>query len=253
MGGPLVTRSGTDTRLTPLGQRYLAWGSDAQRKFDSIATADDDDDVTPIYVAVLGAALGTTGPAILAEWRARFPGRRLVPMPVTAQSIADPLAQGADVVFGQLLGDEPAALGWQTHVTTSAPRALVMPREWDQADADMLTPPEVADLPLIYATAGDARHAQWMNDLPVHEGPRDTAVTTPDAVARAVEITGRASLHTMAAAPTMATPDTAWVPLAGRPLDIGVAIHPDAPPAVRALFDLARLCHTLDDLDSLDL
>ncbi|MGX1841375.1 LysR family transcriptional regulator, partial [Streptomyces diastaticus] len=167
IGGPLVNRSARSTDLTALGRRYLTWGADARSRFESLPDYGDDNATRTVYVAVLGMALGPVGPAIMDEWRARFPTTTLVEMPVTSHSIGDPLAQGADIVFGQLLGDEAQALGWQTHVTARSERAVVVPAFSDYADAPGLTPPELEDEHWLYALAGDARHARWMSDLPV--------------------------------------------------------------------------------------
>lgn len=253
IGGPLVNRGSRTTTLTPLGERYARWGAEARALWDSLPDYPDDPGTDTIYIAVLGAALGPHGGAILEEVRHRYPSVRLVEMPVTARTIGDPIAGGADVVFGQLLGDEERELGWRTQVTAEWDRAVVVPAWSDYADAERLAPTEV-DGPWLYAPAGDRRHVQWMDDTPVAEAPRDIVVDTPWRVAGAVEVSGRPGLHTMMAAPTMRTPGTAWVPLQGRRVQIGVGIRAGDPrPVVRTVFELAGLCHgaaTLDDLDA---
>ncbi|WP_231972404.1 LysR family transcriptional regulator [Nocardiopsis alborubida] len=254
IGGPLVNRGSRTTTLTPLGKRYARWGAEVRALWDSLPDHPDDPGTDTVYVAVLGAALGPNGGAILEEVRHRYPSVRLVEMPVTARTIGDPIAGGADIVFGQLLGDEERELGWETRVTGEWDRAVVVPAWSDYADADRLAPTEV-DGPWLYSPAGDRRHAKWMDDTPVAEAPRDIVVDTPWRVAGAVEISGRPGLHTMMAAPYMRTPGTAWVPLQGqgRGVKIGVGIRAgDTRAVVRSAFDLAGMCHGAANLDDLD-
>ncbi|MEU0242309.1 LysR family transcriptional regulator [Nocardiopsis sp. NPDC006198] len=252
IGGPLVTRGSRTTTLTPLGERYARWGTEARALWDSLPDHPDDPGTDTVYVAVLGAALGPHGGAILEEVRHRYPSVRLVEMPVTARTIGDPIAGGADIVFGQLLGDEERELGWQTRVTGEWDRAVVVPAWSDYADADRLAPTEVRG-PWLYSPAGDRRHEEWMSDTPVAEAPRDIVVDTPWRVAGAVEVSGRPGLHTMMAAPSMRTPGTAWIPLQGRRVKIGVGIRAgEQRPVVLTAFYLAGLCLGAANLDELD-
>ena len=250
--GTIVNRGGQGrpVQLTELGRRYLSWGESARRRFDRVAAHGEQEAGTElIRVAVLGAALADTGPAILEEWRARWPHVRLAHVPVHSHTLADPLA-GADIVFGQLLGDEAHELGYRAHTTTTAHRAVVVPRSSELADAEWVSPHDVADAEWLYADPGGARYARWMDDLPLAEASRATTLESPEEVSAAVEVTGNIALHTMFAANAFETAHTRFVPLAGRAVKLGVAIRAaDPPPALEALYELAVLCH--NNLDAL--
>ncbi|MBR8740910.1 LysR family transcriptional regulator [Nocardiopsis sp. MG754419] len=251
--GRIVDRGGKGRapQITELGRRYLSWGESARRRFDSVAAYGDEEAGTElIRVAVLGAALADTGPAILEEWRARWPQVRLAHVPVDSHSLSDPLAS-ADIAFCQLLGDEVAELGYRTHTTTTSSRAVVVPRSSELADAEWLSPNDVADAEWLYADPGGSRYARWMDDVPVHGASRSTILETPEQVGAAVEVTGNVALHTMFAQGAFETAHTRFVPLAGREVKLGVAIRAgdSVPPALEALYELAVLCH--NNLDAL--
>lgn len=244
MGGPVIHRGRGRGGLTELGRRCATWGERAQKAFDALPSERQDEPGTAIVrIGVLGDVLSDTGAVILEEWRARWPSVRPVLVPIDSHNQDTCLISGeVDVAFQQWLGDE-SSLGLVTHTTLTSSRAVVVPRWSDWADADALTPVDLADAEWLYTEGGSPRYRGWLDDLPISEASRDNVLTDPERIPRAVEVTGRVAVHSMAAQ-AYQTEHTRFVPLVGRPARLGVGKRAgEQPPPVETLYRLAVLCH----------
>ncbi|PSK88741.1 DNA-binding transcriptional LysR family regulator [Murinocardiopsis flavida] len=245
VGAPIFDRGpGREVEITARGRHVLAH---LRRTLDALeslpsAGAGVEPGASVLRIGVLGVGLGEMWEPVRSTWAQRWPGVQLSYTPISTQNHDTAVLLGeVDLAIVQLTGAEEPELECLTTSTWS--RAIVAHASSEFADADLLNPEDVADAPFLAADAR-GRLADWSDDLPIAEAPRDTVITDPGHVSTAVATTRRLSLHGMVGQDPWQTRHVRWVPLSGRPCRIGVTVRrDDQRPALRGLLDIIDLCH----------
>lgn len=235
---------GRPVEPTPAATRLAAETERMMRGLADLPSAcrGDEAGTDRIRLGALGVGLGSEDSIeVLRHWRRNWPDVRLEYVPLTAENHDRAVLDGTvDIAVQQLGTSEPDEL--VTHVAYRSPRAVVVPTGSEFADAPILQPEDLQDQEFLYASV-EGRLGEVWADLPVMEGRQDTMIGEPAHVSPAVFTTGRLGVTALAARALGVHTGTTYVELAGRQVDIGMAmLAGEQPPAVEALYRAVELC-----------
>jgi DNA-binding transcriptional LysR family regulator len=245
LGLTLFERTSRRVVLTPAGERVIVQARSILAAVDALPETPHpqraDDGV--VTVGVLGFGLAERWPEFVDLLGAGLTGCTFAYRDLDLVDQYDAIRlQHVDAGIIQYTGPVD---GLAFEPVLSVPRVAVVPARSPYADADHLTPADVADAPWIPVAAGDPGLATWAG--PAAQATRGTAgLRNPAGIPTAVSMTGHLAVHAAAAARFYPHPDVRFVPLAGPACEIAIATREsDNRHATQAIRRAARLLAAL--------
>ncbi|WP_326837997.1 LysR family transcriptional regulator [Amycolatopsis rhabdoformis] len=242
LGHRLFLRTTRRVELTTYGEQFITRARKLLADLDELTGGLESAGATAaenhLTLGVFGLGFGERGPSIMRAFRHVSPAVNVEVRELGFSDMDLALKHGeVDVAIVHHTGDVD---GLDSAPLMDLSRALIVPRDSEWADLTIVSESDMASMsgliPLPYASASQATWAGADLHDRVWEGIR-----TPSAIPTAVATTARPALHVMDGAEFFPHPQVRYVPCAGAPCTMAVAIREqDKRPAVRDFVRVAE-------------